>query len=124
MANNNNINDNSYNDDNINNKKRLIIINTIMIIIIIIIIVNILIIGILSIQARIDTFLLNMISIKLLGAVQHVIQDLFSRQVILRVRRGSHWEFFHQTVSMILFSIFQLLYIRSLLKMLDFDWVL
>ena len=89
MANNNNINDNSYNDDNINNKKRLIIINTIMIIIIIIIIiVNILIIGILSIQARIDTFLLNMISIKLLGAVQHVIQDLFSRQVILRVRWG------------------------------------
>ena len=88
--NNNNINDNSYNDDNINNKKRLIIINTIMIIIIIIIIiiVNILIIGILSIQARIDTFLLNMISIKLLGAVQHVIQDLFSRQVILKVRWG------------------------------------
>ena len=91
MANNNNINDNSNNDDNINNKKWLIIINTIMmiiIIIIIIIIVNILIIGILSVQARTDTCLLNMISIKLLGAVQHVIQDLFSREVILRVRWG------------------------------------
>ena len=36
----------------------------------------------------------------------------------------SNWKIFHQTVSMILFSIFQLLYIRSLLKMLDFDWVL
>ena len=93
---NSNINDNSYNDDNINNKKWLIIINTIMIIIImiiiiiiiIIIIVNMLIIGILSIQTRTDTCLLNMISIKLLGAVQHVIEELFSRQVILRVR----WE--------------------------------
>ena len=60
----------------------------IIIIIIIIIIVNILIIGILSIQARTDTFLLNMISIKLLRAVQHVIQELISREVILRVRRG------------------------------------
>ena len=60
----------------------------IIIIIIIIIIVNMLIIGILSIQARTDTFLLNMISIKLLGAVQHVIQELISREVILRVRRG------------------------------------
>ena len=96
MANNN---DNS-NDDNINNKKWLkvikkwlIIINVIMIkiiiiIIIIIIIVNILIIGILSIQTKTDTHLLNMISIKLLGAVQHVIEELFSRQVILRVRWG------------------------------------
>ena len=91
-------NDNS-NDDNINNKKWLkvikkwlIIINVIMIkiivIIIIIIIVNILIIGILSIQTKTDTHLLNMISIKLLGAVQHVIEELFSRQVILRVRWG------------------------------------
>ena len=94
MANNNN--DNS-NDDNINNKKWLkvikkwlIIINIIMIkiVIIIIIIVNILIIGILSIQTKTDTHLLNMISIKLLGAVQHVIEELFSRQVILRVRWG------------------------------------
>ena len=92
MANNNN--DNS-NDDNINNKKWLkvikkwlIIINIIMIKIIIIIIVNILIIGILSIQTKTDTHLLNMISIKLLGAVQHVIEELFSRQVILRVRWG------------------------------------
>ena len=59
-----------------------------IIIIIIIIIVNILIIGILSIQARTDTFLLNMISIKLLGAAQHVIQELISREVIVRVRRG------------------------------------
>ena len=66
----------------------MIIIVIIVIIIIIIIIVNILIIGILSIQARTDTCLLNMISIKLLGAVQHVIQDLFSREVILRVRWG------------------------------------
>ena len=32
--------------------------------------------------------------------------------------------FFYQTVSMTLFSIFQLLYIRSLLNMLDFDWIL
>ena len=93
MANNNN--DNS-NDDNINNKKWLkvikkwlIMINIIMIkIIIIIIIVNILIIGILSIQTKTDTHLLNMISIKLLGAVKHVIEELFSRQVILRVRWG------------------------------------
>ena len=92
MANDNN--DNS-NDDNINNKKWLkvikkwlIIINTIMIKIIIIIIINILIIGILSIQTKTDTHLLNMISIKLLGAVQHVIEELFSRQVILRVRWG------------------------------------
>ena len=101
MANNNN-NDNS-NDDNTNNKKWLkiikkwlIIIITIMIKIIIIIIiiiirriiVNILIIGILSIQTRTDTCLLNMISIKLLGAVQHVTEELISREVILRVRRG------------------------------------
>ena len=92
MANNNN----NSNDDNINNKKWLkiikkwlIIISTMMIKkIIIIIIVNILIIGILSIQTRTDTHLLNMISIKLLGAVQHVIEELFSRQVILRVRWG------------------------------------
>ena len=91
------------NDDNINNKKWLIMINTIMVIIIIIIIViiiiiiiiiimiivvNILIIGILSIQARTDTHLLNMIRINLPGAVQHVIEDLFSREVILRVRWG------------------------------------
>ena len=85
------------NDDNINNKKWLIMINTIMVIIIIIIViiiiiiimiivVNILIIGILSIQARTDTHLLNMIRINLPGAVQHVIEDLFSREVILRVR--------------------------------------
>ena len=47
-----------------------------------------LIIGILSIQARTDTHLLNMISIKLLGAIQHVIEELFSREVILRVRWG------------------------------------
>ena len=66
----------------------IIIIIIVIIIIIIVIIVIILIIGILSIQARTDTLLLNMISIKLLGAVQHVIQDLFSREVILRVRWG------------------------------------
>ena len=84
---NNNINDNSYNDDNINNKKWLIIINTMMIMMMMII-VNILIIGILSIQTRTDTHLLNMISIKLLGAVQHVTEELISREVILRVRRG------------------------------------
>ena len=91
------------NDDNINNKKWLIMINTIMVIIIIIIViiiiiiiiiiimiivVNILIIGILSIQTRTDTHLLNMIRINLPGAVQHVIEDLFSREVILRVRWG------------------------------------
>ena len=91
------------NDDNINNKKWLIMINTIMVIIIIIIViiiiiiiiiiimiivVNILIIGILSIQTRTDTHLLNMFRINLPGAVQHVIEDLFSREVILRVRWG------------------------------------
>ena len=84
------------NDDNINNKKWLIMINTIMVIIIIVIIiiikmiivVNILIIGILSIQARTDTHLLNMIRINLPGVVQHFIEDLFSREVILRVRWG------------------------------------
>ena len=39
-------------------------------------------------QARTDTCLLNMISIKFLGEVQHVIEELFSREVILRVRWG------------------------------------
>ena len=66
----------------------IIIIIVIIIIMYIYIIIIMLIIGILSIQARTDTHLLNMISIKLLGAVQHVIEELFSRQVILRVRWG------------------------------------
>ena len=59
-----------------------------MIMMMMMIIVNILIIGILSIQTRTDTHLLNMISIMLLGAVQHVTEELISREVILTVRRG------------------------------------
>ena len=106
----------------------IIIIMTIIIIIIImiiiIIIVNILIIGILPISGQNQHPSTEHDQYKVAWGSSTCYRGIFPQRSHPQGKIGQVNGKIHQTVSMILFSIFQLLYIRSLLKILDFDWVL
>ena len=105
----------------------IIIIMTIIIIIIImiiIIIVNILIIGILPISGQNQHPSTEHDQYKVAWGSSTCYRGIFPQRSHPQGKIGQVNGKIHQTVSMILFSIFQLLYIRSLLKILDFDWIL
>ena len=106
----------------------IIIIMTIIIIIIImiiiIIIVNILIIGILPISGQNRHPSTEHDQYKVAWGSSTCYREIFPQRSHPQGKIGEVNGKIHQTVSMILFSIFQLLYIRSLLKMSDFDWIL
>ena len=102
----------------------IIIIIIMIIIIIIIIIVNILIIGILPISGQNRHPSTEHDQYKVAWGSSTCYRGIFPQRSHPQGKIGEVNGKIHQTVSMILFSIFQLLYIRSLLKILDFDWVL
>ena len=102
----------------------MIIIIIIIIIMIIIMIVNILIIGILPISGQNQHPSTEHDQYKVAGGSSTCYRGIVPQRSHPQGKMGEVTGKIHQTVSMILFSIFQLLYIRSLLKMLDFDWVL
>ena len=91
---------------------------------IIIIIVNILIIGILPISGQNRHPSTEHDQYKVAGGSSTCYRGIVPQRSHPQGKMGEVTGKIHQTVSMILFSIFQLLYIRSLLKMLDFDWIL
>ena len=105
-------------------KMIIIIIIIIIIMIIIIIIVNILIIDILPISGQNRHSSTEHDQYKVAGGSSTCYRGIVPQRSHPQGKMGEVTGKIHQTVSMILFSIFQLLYIRSWLKMSDFDWVL
>ena len=104
----------------------IVLMMIIMIIIkmIIIILVNILIIGILPISGQNRHPSTEHDQYKVAGGSSTCYRGIVPQRSHPQGKMGEVTGKIHQTVSMILFSIFQLLYIRSLLKMSDLDWIL
>ena len=103
---------------------KMIIIIIIVIMIIIIKIVNILIIDILPISGQNRHSSTEHDQYKVAGGSSTCYRGIVPQRSHPQGKMGEVTGKIHQTVSMILFSIFQLLYIRSWLKMLDFDRIL